>query len=362
MDAIRELMFSSTSDITTPLTVEETQQRAKCEAIIAGGLAEFVRVGNALLEIAQGQLFRETHRNFESYCRDKWGLARRTAYQKMQAAETYETVRNYAQFPPQNEYQALQLALLPTKELQQQVWAKAIEVHEASHRPLTGRTVRALVRAEQAAQQENSLETRLEISRTFPGIPFQWSFAHFSLNKETQKTKIRIDRFPLTTTSLDGISDAEQKAQLVLVNPDSDLFLCQLKPDTIAWLLEVLESAPSRTFLFWTDQPHRIYDIAWPANVEFSVRIHRQQDIDRLATLQTAVPFPTLWLLPEEPLTLPKPLPFTRVLIGNSKWAQDRTADEITKLRQLVGWVLTQSPAIHIATALHDLIYQYRVG
>jgi hypothetical protein len=43
---------------------------------------------------------------FEDYCRERWGLARRTAYQLMDAAEVVDNVRNCAQQLPANEAQA----------------------------------------------------------------------------------------------------------------------------------------------------------------------------------------------------------------------------------------------------------------
>jgi len=58
---------------------------------------------------------RETHRTFEEYCKERWGFARRTAYQFIDSAKVIENVRNCAQIP-QTESQARPLTKLPPSE------------------------------------------------------------------------------------------------------------------------------------------------------------------------------------------------------------------------------------------------------
>jgi len=58
---------------------------------------------------------RETHRTFEEYCKERWGFARRTAYQFIDSAKVIENVRNCAQIP-QTESQARPLTKLPPAE------------------------------------------------------------------------------------------------------------------------------------------------------------------------------------------------------------------------------------------------------
>ncbi len=45
------------------------------------------------------RLYREQYATFEEYCGEKWGIARRSAYQLMDAAKVIENVRNCAQLP-----------------------------------------------------------------------------------------------------------------------------------------------------------------------------------------------------------------------------------------------------------------------
>jgi hypothetical protein len=56
------------------LTPAEIKNRDRLEAIVQPGLATFVEVGNALAEIRDRRLHRDTHRSFETYVRDWWGV------------------------------------------------------------------------------------------------------------------------------------------------------------------------------------------------------------------------------------------------------------------------------------------------
>ncbi|MHB9131515.1 MAG: hypothetical protein ACYDBB_10555 [Armatimonadota bacterium] len=347
----------------TPLSDEESTLLEQCEMTIAEGLSEFIRVGEALMKIAHKGLYRTTHSTFEEYCRDRWGLARRTAYQKIKAAETYENVRNCAHFPPQNEYQTLQLVPL-TKELQQIAWQKVVADQETIHRALTARNVREVVRTVQASQKGTTLPDRLRADRTFPGIPWFWQIGRLKSDTDTNKQHLSLLPLPPVAPQDDTTSSMRPYTQLVLVSPDIDIFFpWKLSPTYQHKLIALLESVPQRHFLFWTDRPDRYPAIPWPPNVELAMRVSCQADWSRFNALTpNAVHIQTLWLVPEERLSLPSPLPFTRVLIGNAHWAPGHTSEEITALRQLVGLLLTESPAVHLATAMQQLIYRYPGG
>ncbi len=60
---------------------------AHLECIIEGGLRTFVEVGQALLEIRDARLYRQTHPTFEAYCKERWGMSDRHARRQIQAAE-----------------------------------------------------------------------------------------------------------------------------------------------------------------------------------------------------------------------------------------------------------------------------------
>jgi hypothetical protein len=77
----------------TGLTMAERDELAECEEIIAAGLREFIKVGNALLKIRDRKLYRANHESFESYCKDRWGFASRRGYQLIKAAETVQNLQ-----------------------------------------------------------------------------------------------------------------------------------------------------------------------------------------------------------------------------------------------------------------------------
>lgn len=75
-------------DVTTTLAETEKTLLAECESVIQKGLGTFLEVGRALAEIRDQQLYRETHKTFEKYCKDVWDLSRGRAYQQIGGYET----------------------------------------------------------------------------------------------------------------------------------------------------------------------------------------------------------------------------------------------------------------------------------
>lgn len=69
-------------------------------------IATFVEVGEALLRIRDGRLYRDSYATFEDYCRDRWGFGERRGRQLIEAAEVGTIV------PVKNEGQARELAPL----------------------------------------------------------------------------------------------------------------------------------------------------------------------------------------------------------------------------------------------------------
>jgi phage N-6-adenine-methyltransferase len=107
------------------LTVVEQGRLEHNEAIIEKGLNTFVDVGNALAEIRDGKLYRDTHSTFEDYCQERWGLRRSYAYEIMDAASVAGNVRNSGHLLS-SVSQARPLARLEPDE-QIAAWQEAIE-------------------------------------------------------------------------------------------------------------------------------------------------------------------------------------------------------------------------------------------
>lgn len=80
---------TTTSSTTTPapLSADDKVELAKLEEIVKQGLAKFVEVGNALVEIYNKSLWREGYRSFEDYTRRRWSLGKSHAHRLIDAAK-----------------------------------------------------------------------------------------------------------------------------------------------------------------------------------------------------------------------------------------------------------------------------------
>lgn len=97
-------------EVTTPV---ETARLCELESVIERGLQTYIEVGNALMEIRDSRLYRNTHGTFEDYCLGKWGWTRMRASQLIEAAQIAVNVNHGLQIePPANERQARELAVI----------------------------------------------------------------------------------------------------------------------------------------------------------------------------------------------------------------------------------------------------------
>lgn len=107
----------------------EVARLVTLEAVIDAGLRTFVHVGHALIEIRDNRLYRETHRVFEDYCRERWGMSSEYARLNMRAAEV---ISNLQQTPtivgvlPATESQARPLTVLEPDD-QREAWRITVE-------------------------------------------------------------------------------------------------------------------------------------------------------------------------------------------------------------------------------------------
>lgn len=108
------------------ISIAESERLITLETTIEKGLRTFVEVGNALMEIRDNGLYRATFVTFEDYCRERWGIERRRAYQLMEAAQVVNNVNNCTQITPTNESQARPLTPLSSQQ-QAEVWPLVVE-------------------------------------------------------------------------------------------------------------------------------------------------------------------------------------------------------------------------------------------
>jgi hypothetical protein len=119
----------------------EVVQLEALEKIIERGLSSFYEVGSALMTIRNARLYKETHRTFEAYCKERWGFTRMRASQLIQAAAITGNVNQGLQ-PPSSERQIRPLAVLP-KEQQAEAWQEAVDT--APEGKVTGNHVQEVV-------------------------------------------------------------------------------------------------------------------------------------------------------------------------------------------------------------------------
>ncbi len=123
----------------------DTQEQARLdelESTIEQGLQRFYEIGKALDEICQSRLYRQSYKNFEAYCRDRWGIARQTAHRFIAATQVVDNLAKTGLQIPKKENQVRPLAKL-TPEQQVKIWGEAVDL--ALDGQPTGASVKRLV-------------------------------------------------------------------------------------------------------------------------------------------------------------------------------------------------------------------------
>jgi len=130
------------------LPSSERAELARCEGIIERGLRTFTEVGNALLRIRDGRLYRAEFATFEAYCRERWGMRHNYADRLIRAAVTVTNLVPTGTIPS-SERQARPLTRL-APEQQAPAWQRAVET--APDGKVTAAHVRKVVDEEMAAR------------------------------------------------------------------------------------------------------------------------------------------------------------------------------------------------------------------
>ena len=109
----------------------------------SGSFRTFWQVGEALAEVRDGKLYKETHGTFEDYCRERWGMSDSRARQLIGAAETVQNLETVTIVTvPTSEGVTRVLRPLPPDQ-QRAAWTDAVE-SSASGQP-TAREVKVAV-------------------------------------------------------------------------------------------------------------------------------------------------------------------------------------------------------------------------
>ncbi len=121
------LVEESKLDAESPLDDGERARLEQLEAIVEQGLQTFYEVGKALIEIQEKKLYRETHKTFAAYCRNRWGMGKSTAYRYIDAAQVMENLSPMGDKIPTKERQLRPLTQLSSA-LQLEIWQEAVEL------------------------------------------------------------------------------------------------------------------------------------------------------------------------------------------------------------------------------------------
>jgi hypothetical protein len=159
---------STTVELGTLLTAEEKQHLAKLEKVIDAKLGDFFEVGSALMEIKINGLFRETHRNFNVYCQERWGFGRSYANKLIGSAERIQLLPQ-DQPKPANEFQIRPFLKLEPEEFPKK-WQTILDaagagkvtskiVEEALHLPKRKRKRRNLKTSDQKEKVNELLDS-----------------------------------------------------------------------------------------------------------------------------------------------------------------------------------------------------------
>ena len=108
------------------LSGDKPSRLERLENTIRDSLRSFSDRAAALKKIHDAKLYRATHGNFESYCRDTWGFSRAHAYRLIDAAEVRHRLSPVGDILPDNEWKCRELKKLPDA-YQQEGWKTAVE-------------------------------------------------------------------------------------------------------------------------------------------------------------------------------------------------------------------------------------------
>lgn len=152
------------------MTAVSTGKLSELEKVIERGLATFVEVGNALMEIRDGRLYRESHATFEDYCRERWDMSRVHAHRMIESAAVMGSLLPIGN-KPANESQARPLSRLDPEQ-QAEAWQTAVET--APNGKVTAAHVESVVKdflptAEATYQRQDPIKARLERDETHRG-------------------------------------------------------------------------------------------------------------------------------------------------------------------------------------------------
>ena len=109
----------------SPLSASEIEERNRLENTVQQA---FYQAGQALKQLRDRKLYRETHATFEAYVRDRFDYSKRAAYYLISASEVIENLKSepLVHLLPSKERQCREIARLPIEQ-QPNAWLTSLE-------------------------------------------------------------------------------------------------------------------------------------------------------------------------------------------------------------------------------------------
>lgn len=149
------------------LTEIERARLAELEPVVKMGMANFVVVGKALLEISDSRLYRERYSTFKEYVETEHEISARRAYQLCEAADVVKSLpANVQKITHLNEAQARTLGKSEESE-RPNILKAARKKAKAEHRPMVAKDIE--VEAEKVAPQKTDAERNDEAWKAATG-------------------------------------------------------------------------------------------------------------------------------------------------------------------------------------------------
>jgi hypothetical protein len=124
------------------LTFTDKSRLAELETRIEACRRSFIGAGEALREIRESRLYRDSHATFEFYCLDRWQLTPRHSNRLIAAADVVRLLGPIGPILPTTESQARELTRLDTPALQLKAWEGVVARTDGTAAKITAEVVR----------------------------------------------------------------------------------------------------------------------------------------------------------------------------------------------------------------------------
>lgn len=204
-------MSTMETNTVSPLTPAEVDQLAKDEAIVAEGLAGFMKVGMALARIRDKRLYRATHSTFEAYLDDRWHLKRTRAYELISAGTIATAVSEISDIPL-NEAQAKALGPVVRESGAEAAAAVLADIAETNAGKVTAKAISTVVKP------KTTVVGRESATFTIPTLAELEAYTRWSRTPEGQQAHAQL-AWESTTHWDDYLDDALARLGIVAVTP-----------------------------------------------------------------------------------------------------------------------------------------------